>query len=312
MASSQPTQSTELDHLASEPPVSDRHGNEVPRAANPAPERQRRVDAHFRAEATYWKQIYHQAGVFEAIHQQRRDAVLALFGKLHLSTDSSLLEIGCGAGLTTVALARRGYVVQAIDTVDAMLDLTRRLAAAAGVGQRVIVSPGDVHSLRFAENSFHLVLAIGVFPWLHSLSAPLQEIVRVLKPGGHVILSADNRWRLNYVLDPRRFPGLASLRWKARHWLERFGPRIAGREEPRARMYSLRELDSFLAAAGLEKLEGRTLGFGPFSFFNCEMLSESFGVRVHNQLQRWADRGLPPFRSTGCQYIVLARKAGLA
>src|SRR5437773_1141181 len=61
-------------------------------------------------------------------------------------------------------------------------------------------------------------------------------------------------------------------------------------------------------AAGLEKIAGRTVGFGPFSVLGWKVLSDSSGVRVHRRLQQLADRGVPILRSMGTQYIVLARK----
>ncbi len=277
---------------------------------NAAADQQRRVDARFLAESSYWKEVYEREGVYEAIYQQRRDVVLALFDRLKVPTHSSLLEIGCGAGLTTVALARRGYVVHAIDTVNAMLGLTRQLALKAGVDQHVITSASDVCRLAFPNDTFSVVLAIGLTPWLHTLRDSLREIARVLRPGGYVIISADHRWRLNYMLDPRRFPGLAGIRWKVRDFLEGCGLRESDPARPHVHMYSSKEFDAQLRAAGLEKQEARSLGFGPFTFFNRRVLPESLGMKVHYKLQRLADRGFPLLRSAGSQYVVLARNVG--
>lgn len=270
---------------------------------------QQQVDAHFQASAPYWKDLYERNGVFEAIHQQRRDLVLSLVERLGMAPHSAVLEIGCGAGATTIPLAQRGYIVHAVDTVDDMLQLTREAARRAGVSGHVRTLADDAHSLALPDNSFSLVVAMGVTPYLHSLPKALREMARVLQPGGHLVINADNRWRLNHVLDPRRFPALAGVRLTLRGWLERAGlPKLSG---PRPQMYSLGELDRCLAAAGLKKLEGRTLGFGPFSLFNHNLFSESFGVKLHRKLQRLSDHGFPLLRSTGAQYVVLATKPGL-
>lgn len=85
------------------------------------------VDTYFKAGARYWEEIYAKKDVYSVIHQQRQSLVLAMVDKLGLARDDQIL--GCGAGLTTAALASRGYRVDAVDSVVEMVDLTRRHAA---------------------------------------------------------------------------------------------------------------------------------------------------------------------------------------
>jgi ubiquinone/menaquinone biosynthesis C-methylase UbiE len=266
---------------------------------------QKLVDSYFQSAAHVWKQMYERQDVHALIYQQRRTVVLGLIHKLNLPRDSPILEVGCGAGLTTVALAERGYVVHAIDSVPAMIDLTRQLAARLDIEHSIRTSLGDVHNLTFSDNFFSLVLAVGVVPWLHSSNRALHEIARVTKPGGYVIVTADNRWRLNDILDPARNPLHAPLRRMIRN----IGVRLhLGASMPRPRRHSPKEFDSLLSKAGLVKIEGVTLGFGPFSFFKRNILSERIGRNLHYMLRNLADRDIPLIRSTGAQYVVLARK----
>ena len=72
----------------------------------------------------------------------------------------------------------------------------------AGLGSRVFAQVGHIDNLPFADATFELVVLIGVSEWLASLTQPLREIFRVLKPGGHLIISADNNWPLHQILDP--------------------------------------------------------------------------------------------------------------
>jgi len=274
-----------------------------------AVEQQKLVDARFQSSAALWKQIYELDGLDPTIYQLRRAAVLALVEKLGLPPRSPVLEIGCGAGLTTVTLAQRGYAVQAIDTVDVMISLTRQLAVEAGVAQRVVTSMGDAHDLAFPNNLFSLAIGMGVAPWLHALDKAIRELARVLKPEGFLILTTDNRWCLNHALDPIFFPPLRPARRKVRDLLERFGLwRLP--KAPRLHRYSIKEFDAHLATAGLEKVEGMTLGFGPFTFLNFKLLTEALGVTLHHKLQRLADRRFPVIRSAGVEYVVLAKRSG--
>jgi len=248
--------------------------------------------------------MYEREDVHALIHQQRRTIVLRLIDNLNLSQDSRILEVGCGAGLTTVALAERGYVVHAIDSVQAMIDLTRQVAARLGTEPRVTTSLGDVQNLPFSDNMFSVVLAIGVIPWLHSSHKAIRELARVTKPGGHVIVNADNRWRLNEILDPARNPLHAPLRWMIRNSVHL----RQGASMPPTRRHSPREFDSVLSKAGLVKVEGVTLGFGPFSFFKRKIFSDKMARNIHCMLQNLADCDVPLIRVTGAQYIVLATK----
>ena len=264
------------------------------------------LDAHFDAWSGYWTDIYECQDVEGTIYRERRSVVLRLAQKLGLPSEARILEIGCGSGLTSVELAREGYRIAAVDSVDAMIQRTRQHADKAGVGDRVIASVGSVYDLRYPDSFFDLVLKIGVAPWLYSLDQALREVVRVVRPGGYLITTAGNWWRLNHWLDPRYWPPLQPVRRQVRNVLERCG--LAGPRGAAARFHSIRAFDSCLLAAGLEKMAGRTVGFGPFSFLGWQFLSEASGVRVHRRLQQLADRGAPILRSMGTHYIVLARK----
>lgn len=275
--------------------------------AKPARDERQSVNTHFQTTAAYWKQVYEGHGLSATIYQQRRDKVLQMVDRLALPPDSQALEVGCGAGVTSVALAQRGFHVEAVDSVAAMIDLTRLAAHHAGVGARVKPGICDVNTLSFPDNAFDLLLAIGVIPWVQSPETVLEQMARVVKPGGYLIVSSENVWQLHHVLDPLLNPLLAGLRPRVGDFLRRLGLR-GPLAAPRHRPCSNRAFDRMLAALNLQKLDGLTVGFGPFSLAFCKVLPESTGVAVHRKLQSWADRRLPVLRSAGSNYIVLARK----
>jgi ubiquinone/menaquinone biosynthesis C-methylase UbiE len=267
---------------------------------------QKEVDSHFDSMSSYWADIYHIRSVEGAIHQQRMAVVLEWIDDLALPKGSRILEIGCGAGLTTIKLACRGYGVDAIDSSEAMVERTLREVTESGAGDRVKVFRGDANSLPFEDDTFTLVLAIGVIPWLESPDTAVREMARVLKPGGYVILNSDNLMRLNYLLDPRYYPALAPLRRILKRTLERTGLR-----KPRVdlvHMQTTSYIDQVCSRNRLEIERAFTLGFGPFSFLGRTLLPQSLGISLHYRLQALADRGVAGLRSTGSQYVVLGRK----
>jgi ubiquinone/menaquinone biosynthesis C-methylase UbiE len=264
------------------------------------------VDAYFEASSSYWNDIYRLDDVTSLIVQQRGQLALSWVDRLGLPPGSSVLEVGCGAGLTALALARRGLRVYATDSVPAMLDLARARVAAAGVSHLVEVRKSDVHALDFEDAQFDLVVALGVIPWLHSPSDALHEMARVLKPGRALIASANNLARLHYLCDPKLSPHLGGARRAVKRVLRMRSRSRSG--VPGFNLHSCEEFDRLLSSACLIKEEGRALGFGPFTFLGRGILPQRIGVDVHNRLQRLADRGVPGIASRGAQYMVLARK----
>lgn len=274
---------------------------------SPHAQTQRLIDAHFESVSAYWTEIYEGDDVVAIICQHRRDLALAWIDELELPSESRILEVGCGAGLLAVELARKDFQVDATDTVAEMIDLTRQHAEQANVSPRVRPLISDVHALDFPDNTFDVVIALGVIPWLHSPEAAVHEITRVLKPGAHLVVTANNASRLIYLFDPIYNPALRPLKHALRRILDRLGIRGSRRDLP-WRLHSCREFDALLSAASLQKVKGLTLGFGPFTFFGRKVLPFRLERRVHHTLQLLAERDIPGIRSLGAQYLVVARK----
>lgn len=264
-----------------------------------AVDRQAPVTQHFQADAPFWQDVYSRHDVFSVIHRERAARAVLEVDRLAIPAGSHVLEIGCGAGLLAVQLARRGFDVEATDSTPAMIDLTRENAERSGVASSVHTGIADAHSLPFQDGRFDIVAAMGVLPWLHNPAAALREMARVLRPDGHIVTNIDNRARLTHLVDPLLNPALQPLRRALGHGRT---SRTTARTQWRG------TFDRELATAGLEKLRGFTFGFGPFTFFGRQTLRGAQAVTLHDRLQRLADRGLPGVRATGAQYMVVARK----
>jgi SAM-dependent methyltransferase len=113
------------------------------------------------------------------------------------------LDLGCGTGLLAERLAAAGYAVTGLDPSRGMLGQLRRrrpdLAAVAGGGTR----------LPFADGAFALTYCIAV---MHHVADPeavrrtLTEMVRVTRPGGHVLVWDHNPRNPYWPLLMRRVP----------------------------------------------------------------------------------------------------------
>jgi SAM-dependent methyltransferase len=144
-------------------------------------------------------------------------------------------------------------------------------------------------------------------PWSHSPARAIAELTRVLEPGGYLIVTWDNRARLNALLDPALTP---MLRWPRRVFHSAVDPFLGRTEriEVPQRMYSSEAMHRVLASEGLNVLRERAVGFGPFTLMKRRVLPSEAGVKLQRRLQRFADRGVRPVRATGAHMVVLAQK----
>jgi ubiquinone/menaquinone biosynthesis C-methylase UbiE len=282
--------------------------NEAP-GENPCGSAQQKlVDAHFQEHVSKWRDIYDETLVEGAIYRRRQEIALGWIDELGMSAGEKVLEVGCGGGRCTVALAQRGYLVHAIDPVSEMLESARQFAVQAGVRSSTSINLGYAHDLAFEDDAFGLVVSIGVLPYLDTPLEALREMARVLRPGGFLLVTAGNRWRLNHLLDPWLTPALQPTK-KVVGALWRNFRKPRPDRQPRLRLESLRELEGWLSASGLAKVKARTVGFPPLTFKSQEIFGEQTSLRLNCWLQMLADRDVPAIRSSGMDLVILARKS---
>jgi ubiquinone/menaquinone biosynthesis C-methylase UbiE len=271
-------------------------------------EHARDVEAAFDAGSDYWATIYDDATVEAVVYQTRRDLVERWLEGLPLQVGARVLEVGPGAGHTAVALARRGLDVDAVDVSESMLARVRERAEAAGVATNVHARRGSADELGAADGTYPLVVAVGLLPWVSDPARTVAELARVAEPGGWVLLTADNRSRLTFLLDPFVNPWLERPRALVRRGRDLARRRERQRADVLWRMDRRSFVGALLRANGLEPVRAATVGFGPFTFAGRQVLREGAAVRLHRALQRAADRGVPVVRATGSHYVVVARK----
>jgi ubiquinone/menaquinone biosynthesis C-methylase UbiE len=269
---------------------------------------QREVNEYFESSSAYWQNIYAEKELLSRIYQDRHNTTLGWIRRLGLRKEARILEVGCGAGLMSVELAVDGYTIDAMDSTSSMLHNTQKNARVQGVKNRIRLHLADVHALPFEASTFDLVIAIGVLPWLHSERVGLEEMQRVLKPGGYLLITADNDARLIRTLDPASCPLFAPLRAIAKRMLQHFG-RWSPATGFQAKRHDRHEIDRLMNRSGFQELRSCTVGFGPFTFFGRRLLTDSMGMRIHKRLQTLASKPRwSPFRWRGSHYLVLAAK----
>jgi SAM-dependent methyltransferase len=102
-----------------------------------------------------------------------------------------VLDAGCGIGYGSNMLAEAGAAeVHGVDIAEPVIE-----AAGQGAAPGVAFSAGDVAALDFGADSFDLVVCFEVIEHVEDSDAVLDELARVLAPGGLLLISSPNRDR---------------------------------------------------------------------------------------------------------------------
>ena len=103
----------------------------------------------------------------------------------HVAKDARVLDAGAGTGLVGVLLDRLGYKqIVAMDLSQGMLEEARKKGVYSEFHQMVLGETLDSPS-----DSFDAVISVGVMTVGHAPASSLEELVRITRPGGHVVFS---------------------------------------------------------------------------------------------------------------------------
>lgn len=98
----------------------------------------------------------------------------------------TVLEYGCGDGCNTLALAKRGANVKALDISPELIEVARKRLEVNGVNSGVEFIVGSAHDIPLPDESVDIVFGMAI---LHHLDLALsaKEVRRVLRKGGRAI-----------------------------------------------------------------------------------------------------------------------------
>ena len=112
----------------------------------------------------------------------------------------TMLDVGCGGGATLKRLLKRSKdrYVYGIDISKESVEKARKVNAEF-LDKRVFVTQGSVEKLPYDNDKFDLVTAVETIYFWPNLPACLQEVRRVLKPGGRFaimveVVDSNSKW----------------------------------------------------------------------------------------------------------------------
>lgn len=117
-----------------------------------------------------------------------RDLLLERIGR---PSGLRVLEVGCGDGDLAIELASRDAHVTGVDRSERMIAAARERAAAKGDTRFQVAS---AEALPFDNDAFDVVLAVTVLCFVADATAAMNEMTRILKPGGRLIIGELGRY----------------------------------------------------------------------------------------------------------------------
>ncbi|WP_230739730.1 class I SAM-dependent methyltransferase [Methanooceanicella nereidis] len=133
----------------------------------------------------FWSRIAddYESGIDDIIGQRSR---MYMFNKmLELEEPGNVIELGCGTGFFTRAIAKNAGHVVATDISDDMLERAKEnLWDLKNVEFRKM----DCENIPFPDNTFDTVLMANILQIVHDPKKALHESYRILRPGGALII----------------------------------------------------------------------------------------------------------------------------
>ncbi len=224
-----------------------------------------------------------------------------------IQQSDDLLEIGASLGQMTVELATRAKSVTAIEVSPRQAYFLHERCKQQELDNVSVHIGGDDCRLPFPDASFDVVIFNLVFEWCatrlpdESFQAGqqrmLNEISRVLRPGGRMLLNTKNRYALMLLIG-KRDPHLFNLRFG--NALPRFIANLLTAKKQKkegrlmGRLYSFRKLNRMIREAGFETIQNFWLA-PEMRFPNHAVETTSTSI---NELRRKAPTDIGEFRST--------------
>jgi 2-polyprenyl-6-hydroxyphenyl methylase/3-demethylubiquinone-9 3-methyltransferase len=151
--------------------------------------------AKFERMANRW---WDPQGDFKPLHQMNpvRANYIDLKAKV---AEKKLLDIGCGGGLLTEAMAQRGALVTGIDMGEAPLEVARLHAESSGLSIDYRRTTAEQLAAE-APEQFDVVTCLEMLEHVPDPAQVINACFALVKPGGHVFFSTLNRTPKAYLM----------------------------------------------------------------------------------------------------------------
>lgn len=127
-------------------------------------------------------------GRYETTAIQLETASARVVDAARVVPGDAVLDVACGTGNAALEAGRRGAAVVGTDRARRLLGVARERALREGIDARYVT--GDALDLPFADERFDVVLSVFGVIFAQPGDRVAAELVRVVRPGGRIVLSA--------------------------------------------------------------------------------------------------------------------------
>lgn len=158
---------------------------------------ERKIDnAFYNKLKDKWYTAYdHPIALLRAENTTRFPWMAAEIQKRFSQPNCSILDIGCGAGFLSNALAEKGHRVVGIDLSKTSLHVARKY----DITRSVRYMHMDAENLTFPESSFDVVAAMDLLEHVEKPTTVIAQAARALKPGGLFFFHTFNRTWISWL-----------------------------------------------------------------------------------------------------------------
>jgi SAM-dependent methyltransferase len=128
-------------------------------------------------------------------------AIATMLGLMGAGAGARVLDAGCGPGVHSLRVVRAGCRVCAVDNSQTMLQEAQSRIAGAGLGSAVEFRREDLTRMTFPDASFRYVFSWGVIIHIREVDSALDELARVVEPGGKLALYVTNGGAWDYKVE---------------------------------------------------------------------------------------------------------------
>lgn len=155
--------------------------------------------AIFDQEASEYDTWY-QSNLGKFVDQVETELAFSLFKP---EGEMKILDVGCGTGNFSIKLAEMGCKVIGIDKSEKMLEEAKRKAEMKGLNIEFLNM--DVYDIELSDESFDGVFSMAAFEFIKRPKKAYDEMYRVLKKGGSLLIGTinrDSKWGELYMSEP--------------------------------------------------------------------------------------------------------------
>jgi len=139
--------------------------------------------------------------VYRKLANKRNNRLFKTIELLDLYNGNKILDVGCNTGYLPFILNEKGFDIIGIDLFQNQIDIANALKEHLSISsEKLIFKQMDLLKNNFKSESFDYILFLEVVEHVYNPADFLTEFYKLLKPGGHLIISTPNVINFYYIL----------------------------------------------------------------------------------------------------------------